>query len=123
MGFVGHISIRYKAENALLFFGFELLGGNLLLGITHSNCPLHSQNAKFDVGYSFLLPGFDCNGRTPLCKSFSGDGDLIGNSRRDMVECKGSIVLCYNCETIASRPLKDYGGIGNRIVAGIDHRA
>ncbi len=50
MGFVGHISIRYKAKNSLLFFGFELLRGNLLLGITHSNCPLHSQNAEFDVG-------------------------------------------------------------------------
>src|SRR5208282_5246690 len=50
MGFVGHISVGYKTENTLLFFGLELLRGNLLFGITHSNCPLYSQNAKFDVG-------------------------------------------------------------------------
>ena len=50
MRFVGHIKIRYKTENALLLFSFELLGSNLLLGITHGNCPLHSQNAEFDVG-------------------------------------------------------------------------
>ena len=31
MGFVNHIKIRYKTENALLFFGFDLLGSNLLL--------------------------------------------------------------------------------------------
>ena len=29
MGFVGYISIRDKAENALLLFHFELLGSNL----------------------------------------------------------------------------------------------
>lgn len=29
MGFVGHKKIRYKAENALLLFSFELLGSNL----------------------------------------------------------------------------------------------
>ena len=50
MRFVGHINIRYKAENTLLFFSFELLGSNLLRGITHGNCPLHSQNAEFDLG-------------------------------------------------------------------------
>src|ERR1700687_612414 len=121
MGFVGHISIGYKAENALLFFGFELLRGNLLLGITHSNCPLHSQNAKFDVGESFVLPGFDCNGRTPVCKSFSRDSDLVDDSWRNIGECKGSVLLRYGGETIASWPLKDDGGIGNRIVADIDH--
>ena len=49
MGFVGHIGVRYKAENALLFFGLELLRGNILFGITHRDCPLYSQNAKFDV--------------------------------------------------------------------------
>src|SRR5271166_3148655 len=102
--FVNHIGIGYKAENALLFFSFELLDSNLLLGITHSNCPLHSQNAEFDVGYSFLLPRFDCDGRGPVCKSVSSDGDLTGNSRRDIVECKGSILICYFCETIAGRP-------------------
>src|SRR5208282_266105 len=107
--FVNYRRIRYKAENAMVCFSFELLRGNLLLGITHSNSPLHSQNAEFDVGYSFVLPGFECTGRGPLCKSFSSDGDRIGNSRRDMVECKGSTVICYYCETIASRPLKDYG--------------
>src|SRR5208283_5964725 len=123
MGFVGHISIGYKAEDALLFFGFELLRGNLLLGITHSNCPLHSQNAKFDVGESFVLPGLDCNGRAPLCKSLGSDRNLIDNSWRDIGECKGSVLLRYRGETIANWPSKDDGGIGNRIVAGIDHRA
>src|SRR5208282_9998 len=50
MRFVGHIKGRYKAENALLFFSFDLLRRNLLFGITHRNCPLHSQNVEFDVG-------------------------------------------------------------------------
>src|SRR5579862_8375756 len=30
MRFVSHIKIRYNAENALLFFSFELLGSNLI---------------------------------------------------------------------------------------------
>ena len=62
MRLVSHIEVRYETENALLFFSFELLGSDLLLGVTHGNCPLHSQNAKFDLGQSFVLPGFDCNG-------------------------------------------------------------
>jgi len=48
--FVSDKHIRYKTENALLLFRLELLGSNLLRGITHSNCPLHSQNAEFDIG-------------------------------------------------------------------------
>ena len=50
MRFVGHKKIRYKAENALLFFSFELLGSYFLRRVTHSDCPLHSQDAKFDLG-------------------------------------------------------------------------
>src|SRR5208282_2260587 len=120
---INHIYVRYKSKNTLLFLGFDLLGSNLFRGVIHGNCPLHSQNAKFDVGYSFLLPRLDCNGRAPLCKSFRGDGDVISNARRGLVECEASIVLCYNRKTIAGRPLKDYGGTGNWIVAGIHNRA
>ncbi len=117
---INHIYIRYKSKNALLFLGFDLLGSNLFRGVLHGNCPLHSQNAKFDVGYSFLLPGFNCNGRAPICKSFRSDGDVIGKPRCGPVEGKASIILCYNCEPITGRPLKNYCGTGNWIVAGID---
>src|SRR5690348_12816992 len=41
MSFVGHKKIRDKAENALLFFSFELLGSNFLRGVTYGDCPLH----------------------------------------------------------------------------------
>src|SRR5208282_177063 len=121
MRLVSHIKVRYEMENALLFFSFELLGSNLLRGIIHSNRSLHSQDAEFDLGESLILAWFDCDGRTPICKTFSGDGDLIRDSRRGFVKCKGSIVLCDSCETIARRPLKDYCGGGNRIAAGVDH--
>src|SRR5271165_2607189 len=121
MRLVSHIKVRYETENALLLFNFELLGSNLLRRIIYRDRALHSQNAKFDLGKSLVLPGFDCNGRTPVCKSFSGDGDLIGDSGRGLVECKASVVFCDSRETVASRPLKEYCGTGNRIVARIDH--
>ena len=46
--FIGNINIRYKTQNTLVLLRFELLGSNLLRGITHSNCPLHCQNTEFD---------------------------------------------------------------------------
>ena len=70
-----------------------------------------------------LLARFDCNRRAPVCKSISGDGDLIGNSWRDILECESSIVLCYGCDRIAGRPLQNYLGIRDRIAADIDYRA
>src|SRR5271157_30302 len=48
--FVHHIYVRYDTQNALLFFNFELLGCNFLRGVTHGDCALHSQDAKFDRG-------------------------------------------------------------------------
>src|SRR5271165_4594126 len=47
---INHIYIRYKTQDALLFFSFYLLGSNLVGGITHSDCTLNSRNAEFDLG-------------------------------------------------------------------------
>src|SRR5258708_17226191 len=98
-----------------------MLGSNLLRRLTDSYSAMNGQNAKFDRGKSLLVTGFDCNGRVRLCKSFCSDRDQIGNSWRDVVECKRSIVLCYNCERIADRLLQDYRRVGNRIVVTVDH--
>jgi len=46
---ISHIQIGYKTQYALLFFSSELLRSNFLRGVTHRNCPLYSQNAKFDL--------------------------------------------------------------------------
>jgi hypothetical protein len=48
--FVSYINVWYKTENTLLLFRLELLGSNLLRGIGHSNRPVRSHNAEFDVG-------------------------------------------------------------------------
>ena len=48
--FIHNIHIRYESQHTLLFFSFELLGSNFLRGVTHSDCPLHSQDAKFNLG-------------------------------------------------------------------------
>src|SRR5208283_1486764 len=50
VSFISHIHIRYKTKNALLFFSFELLDSNLLRGIAHRDCPLHSRNTELDFG-------------------------------------------------------------------------
>ena len=47
--FVSNINIRDETENTLVLLRLELLGSNLLRGIIHSNCPLHSQNGEFDL--------------------------------------------------------------------------
>src|ERR1700751_936295 len=119
--FVSYINVRYKAENALLFFSFELLCSDLLRGVSHSNRPLYSQNVERYIGHSLFLPGFDGDGGAPLCKSFCGDGNLIRNSWRDILECKRSIVLRYNCERIVERFSQEYGCVGNCFVVTINH--
>src|SRR5215813_10848304 len=48
--FVSYKNVRYKSENALVLFRLELLGSNLLRGISHSNRPVRSHNSEFDVG-------------------------------------------------------------------------
>src|ERR1700760_2635821 len=82
-------------------------------------------NPEADTGQLQILTWFQSDfRRDPVGESASADGDMIGDSRTEMVEYKKAVIVRHDARVIVERRgVKNDVSAGNRIVIHVDYRA
>src|SRR5579872_317157 len=95
IGNVDGEEIGNQTKNALGLRHLDLLDGDLLSRLrAHCNAGLHFINPEVADRKGLVLAGIEAEHRSPVCKTFGADGDLIRNFWFQIADFKKPPIIC-----------------------------